>query len=296
MAESPAHKLGQIIGDELEAAVREPLSAIAGEFGLYLDHRHPRPARNGKRKVAWTDRFGNSHDLDYVIEAGGSESERGHPRAFIETAWRRYTKHSRNKAQEIQGAIAPLAETFRTTCPFLGVVLGGEFTGGAIEQFRSHGFNIAYCPYETVVRAFWTEGVDVSSEEHSSDAELQRKVEDFSRLSLAQRGRIGRKIRELHVDQFDPFFRELRRCLGRFVKEVLVLALSGTSHSFARVTDAIRFVAGHDEEVPASDFVRYELNVRYSNGDEIRARLESRERTIGFLRSLADDGNARALG
>ena len=296
MAESPAHKLGQIIGDELEAAVREPLSAIADEFGLYMDHKHPRAARNGKRKVVWTDRYGNSHDLDYVLEAGGSEGERGHPRAFIETAWRRYTKHSRNKAQEIQGAIAPLAETFRTTCPFLGVVLGGEFTGGAIDQFRSHGFHIAYCPYETVVHAFSTEGVDVSSEEHSSDAELQRKVDGFNRLSLARRRRIGGKIRELHVEQFDPFFRDLRRCLGRFVKEVLVLALSGTSRSFARVSDAIRFVADHDQSAPVSDFVRYEFNVRYSNGDEIRARLDSRERAVGFLRSLTDDGDGPRLG
>ena len=68
-----------------------------------------------------------------------------------------------------------------------------------------------------------------------------------------------------------------------------MLALSGTSRSFARVTDAIRFVAGHDQGAPASDFVRYEFSVRYSNGDEIRARLDSRERAVGFLRSLADE-------
>jgi hypothetical protein len=47
--------------------------------------------------------------------------------AFIETAWRRYTRHSRNKAQEIEGAIGPLAETFAHARPFLGAILAGQF-------------------------------------------------------------------------------------------------------------------------------------------------------------------------
>ena len=46
--------------------------------------------------------MGNVHDLDYVFEQGGTEATIGQPKAFIEIAWRRYTKHSRNKAQEIQ--------------------------------------------------------------------------------------------------------------------------------------------------------------------------------------------------
>ena len=58
VAKSPAHKLGQIIGDELEAVIRGPLQEMAEEFGLYLDCKHPRPARDGKRKVAWRDSYG----------------------------------------------------------------------------------------------------------------------------------------------------------------------------------------------------------------------------------------------
>lgn len=287
MAESPAHKLGQIIGDELEAAIHEPLLAIAKEFGLYLDYKHARAARNGKKKVAWTDRYGNTHDLDYVLEEGGSDEALGNPRAFIETAWRRYTKHSRNKAQEIQGAITPLAETYQDHCPFLGVVLGGVFTDGALYQFRSHGFNIAHCPYETVVRAFAKGKVDVSSEEDTSDAVLERKIRAFNRLPSVRRARIAEEIRRLHADQFDGFFSSLRRSLGRCVKCIFVLTLSGTSHRFDRIDDAISFIAGYDQAEPASDFVRYELNVRYSNGDEIRASFATRDNAVEFLRSFA---------
>lgn len=289
MAKSPAHKLGQIIGDELETAVHEPLSQIAREFGLYLDYRHPRAARGEKKKVAWTDRHGNTHELDYVLEDGGSAEKRGHPRAFIETAWRRYTKHSRNKAQEIQAAITPLADTFRQYRPFLGVVLGGIFTNGALDQFRSHNFSIAYCPYETVVRAFANEGIDVSSDEDTSEAELQCKIDAFEQLTTIRRERIARGIRELHADQFSLFFKDLRRCLGRFVQHVFVLTLSGNSHKFDFIKDAIRFITEHDQAEPASDFVRYELNIRYSDGDEIRADCSRRAKAVAFLRLFEND-------
>jgi hypothetical protein len=147
VALSPAHRFGQIIGELLEEAVRPMLQRVADEHDLFLDHKHPLAARNGRRKVAWKDDRGNEHDLDFVLEEGGSEAVIGKPRGFIEIAWRRYTKHSRNKAQEIQGAIIPLAETHRDARPFLGVVLAGVFTEGSLRQLRSHGFEVVYVPY-----------------------------------------------------------------------------------------------------------------------------------------------------
>ena len=286
MAQSPAHRLGQIIGEQLEAAVRKPLQQIAKEFGLYLDFKHRRPARGRKSKVAWRDSRGNMHDLDYVLEEGGSEYRVGRPRAFIETAWRRYTKHSRNKAQEIQGAIEPLAETFQDCHPFLGAVLAGEFTAGSMNQMRSNSFYLAYCPYETIVEAFEVEGIDVSSDEDTSEAELQRKVDAFERLTKTQRKRIEDRIRELHVDQFDTFFERLRRCLDRHLEQIFILPLSGTPRTFSSLDDAVRFISEHDQSSSVSEFVQYELNVRYSNKDEVRGIFKEKERAIAFLRSL----------
>lgn len=138
MAESPAHRFGQIIGEVLEAAIEPLLVKFARAHRLYLDKKGARPARPGN-KMTWTDRSGNKHDLDFVLERGGTAQRIGVPVAFIETAWRRYTKHSRNKAQELQGAIQPLAETHRASAPFIGVVLAGVFTEGALAQLRSLG-------------------------------------------------------------------------------------------------------------------------------------------------------------
>lgn len=78
MAESLAHKFGQIIGNVLEAAIEPALREFAVEHGLYLDKKGHRPARAGK-KVTWTDRYGNAHDLDYVLERDGTDNHIGKP-------------------------------------------------------------------------------------------------------------------------------------------------------------------------------------------------------------------------
>ncbi len=131
MAESHSHKFGQIIGDLLEIAIRPHLEKFAKKNKLFLDKKGDRKARRGK-KVTWTDKHGNKHDLDFVFERGGTTDKIGVPVAFIESAWRRYTKHSRNKAQEIQSAIIPLIEKYGNSSPFIGVVLAGVFTNGAL--------------------------------------------------------------------------------------------------------------------------------------------------------------------
>lgn len=127
MAQSPSHKFGQQLGKLLEDIVlydilKPRLEQFAQVKNYYLDWQRSRPARKGKR-VTWEDKYGNKHDLDFVIEADGTDSKLGRPVAFIESAWRRYTKHSKNKAQEIQGAILPIIELHHLSAPFYGVVL-----------------------------------------------------------------------------------------------------------------------------------------------------------------------------
>ena len=283
MANSPAHRLGQIIGEQLEASAREPLGAVAEEFNLYLDYHHSRKARGGKKRVVWEDWQGNAHILDYVMEEGGSETVQGRPRAFIEIAWRRYTKHSKNKAQEIQGAITPLAETYQDSHPFLGAVLAGEFTDPSLEQLKSHRFNIIYCPYETVLQAFASEGLDVSSEEDTSDEVLQTKVDSFERLTQSQLQRITLQIRELNSQQFTSFFGALRSSLRRRVEYVLVVPLFGSPQHFNTIRDAVRYISNHDRSTPSLEFVKYEVTVRYSNGDEIRGTFHDKDQAIEFL-------------
>lgn len=147
MAVSPAHQFGQEIGLLLEEIIKPLLFDFSSARGLYLDAKGPRGKARPGNKVTWTDKYGNNHDLDFVIERKGTSDDRGRPLAFIESAWRRYTKHSRNKAQEIQGAILPIAENYHWDAPFKGVIFAGIFTAGAISQLESTGFVVLYIDY-----------------------------------------------------------------------------------------------------------------------------------------------------
>lgn len=117
MAVSFSHKFGQIIGELLEVAIKPFLDNFAQQHRLFLDVKGNRLVRGKGKKLSWFDLDGNKHDLDFVLERNGNESVQGIPVAFIEAAWRRYTKHSRNKAQEIQGAILPLAQKYQYAHP-----------------------------------------------------------------------------------------------------------------------------------------------------------------------------------
>jgi hypothetical protein len=286
MAQSPSHRFGQMIGEVLEVAIREPLEDLCKRQGFYLDSKHPRAARNGLNKVAWKDLKGNTHDLDYVIEQGGTEETIGDPKAFLEIAWRRYTKHSRNKAQEIQGAIVPLAENYRDFHPFLGVVLAGVFTEGSLTQLRSHGFRVLYFPYQSVVAAFATVGVDAAFDEETSDHELARKVARLTSLSEPKKRRIAESLRQQQASDLADFLAAIEISLNRRIIGVSVLPLFGQTCELPDPKTAIQFLTAHKQNEYSHQFVRYEISVRFNNGDEIRGQFQSKATAIAFLATM----------
>jgi len=287
MAQSPTHKFGQIIGDTLEQAVKPWLVKVAKKHKLYLDSKHPRNARGGKRKVSWTDNRGNIHDLDYVLEVGGSEDQIGRPKAFIEVAYRRYTKHSRNKAQEIQGAVRPLADTYSDDHPFLGAILAGVFTEGSLNQMRSLGFSVLYFDFDSVVAAFRTQGIDAYFDESTSDKAVQAKVRAYEALADRDKAAIAKALCDQNRAGLAEFIHDLEVSLSRQVALVYVLFLHGPSFEAHTVEEAIRLIDEYGEESTVQGFVRYEVIVRYTNGDEARGTFESKPDAIKFLKSVS---------
>jgi hypothetical protein len=286
MAESPTHKWGQIIGEVLEAAISTPLQQFASEHNLFLDRGGPRPARPNATAISWKDKDGNTHDLDFVLERGGTPNVIGTPVAFIETAWRRYTKHSKNKAQEIQGAVLPLVATYSKSAPFYGAILAGEFTNGAITQLKSLGFAVMYFPYRAVLEAFRRVGLDASSEEDSSDTEVSRKIEQWEALSPQQQTLVSTTLISIKQSEFSDFMRRLETAVNRRIASVRVLPLHGVPAEYLSVQDAIRFIETYQETPHQSPLVRYEVQVLYNNSDKIQGEFSSKGEAIQFLEKL----------
>jgi hypothetical protein len=180
-----------------------------------------------EKKLRWVDSFGNGHELDYVLERGGASDKVGTPVAFIESAWRRYTKHSRNKAQEIQGAVLPLAVKHHFSSPMLGCILAGVYTGGALDQLKSVGFKVLYFSYESVIEAFASVGVDAHSDESTPDADFGKKLKKWKRLSREQKISVGTKLLELNTTGVEEFMRQLERTVQRQITSIRITPLHG---------------------------------------------------------------------
>ena len=286
MAESPSHKFGQIIGNLIEEIVRPMLIEFCREQDFYLDYQENiRPARKG-RKVTWQDSFGNSHDLDYVIEKNASAEKIGEPVAFIEVAWRRYTKHSRNKAQEIQGAILPLAQKYKWNKPFLGTVLAGIFTDGSITQLKSLGFHVLYFPYETIIEAFSDQSIDVSFDEHTPDAGFLKCIKTIEKSGPETTKKIKRNLVSTNKKNIDNFKKALYECLGRIIEKICIVPLYGNAAEFISIKEAMKFLNVYDQSQAGDDFRKYEISVKFSNGDRIDADFSDRKKACEFLEFL----------
>jgi len=249
---------------------------------LYLDKKGSRSARHGQ-KLTWHDKYGNAHDLDFVIERGGTQDKIGHPVAFIEAAWRRYTKHSRNKAQEIQGAVIPIAEKYAWDSPFMGAFLAGVFTDPAIEQMKSAGFTISLFPYGTIVEAFSTVGVDICFDEQTADTHFANIVAGLEGLGTKEWDTVKERLLSLNKSQIGGFFAALDKALGKRIDRLYLIPLHGRTYEFRTTDEMVSFVREYEGDTASLTLVKYEVFVKYTNGSEIRSQFQDKEEIYAFL-------------
>ncbi len=290
MAKSPSHKLGQDLGKLLEDVVlyeilKPRLEKFAQSKKYYFDCKGKRPARKGE-KVTWLDKYGNHHDLDFVIEVGGTDYKIGKPIAFIEAAWRRYTKHSKNKAQEIQGALLPIIDLHHLSAPFYGVVLAGEFTEPALAQLRNNNFAVIYIPYLDVIKAFAFVDFDIAFDETTPDEAFEEAYKKLKSLTKDEKTAIRQKLTELSEEETNKFMEKLKAALERSIKRIILLPLFGKKFEFNSINDAIAKIDSFDLGVPEGDFNKFEVLIEYCNGDKIEAKFHDKATLSGFLNKL----------
>ncbi len=150
---SAGHKLGQLIGDWFEEYFVFPiLIDLAKSLELYLDSRFINRDARGE-KIQWKDADGNYVDFDFVLEINGTNSHIGIPVAFIESFWRRGSRHSKDKARDDSGKLLPMLDTY-PSARFLGIIAAGDFTKPARELVKSRGIELFYVPKEKLIKAF----------------------------------------------------------------------------------------------------------------------------------------------
>lgn len=285
MADSPAHAFGQKLGAFLEIVVEYLLIPVATRYGLYLDRKGIRPARGNLKKATWTDKYGSKHDLDYVLERGGSVTRLGDPLAFIEAAWRKGSRHSKNKVQEIQGAILPLVETNSHHAPFAGVILAGDFTAPSIQQLKNLKFKVLYFPTYTAASAFQKVGLDINSSDTTPDSDYLEKITAFNSLTQVELIQVIEEMIKLHSQEVDDFIKTLEQCLTRQITFVRVLPLHGVAFELNSIVEALEFVENYNATGIDTPALKFEVEIRYGNGDKIQATLSEKDDVLAFLKA-----------
>ena len=286
MAEAPGHLLGQLIGRVLEAALLPILQQLADKHDLYLDSQGSRSVRPGK-KVTWQDAKGNGHDLDFVLERGGSPTQQGNPAAFIESAWRRYKKHSKAKAQEISGALDPVLMAFADVKPTGAAVVAGEWTKPALQQLRSNGYVVLHFDFTRTVEVFARHGMNVSGTgERTSDAYWQQQCDTFLAKGAAEREALAADLQETMKKDLEIFAVELERRIIRSIDYVTLIPLHGDQLRFTDVSTAITAVQANPIGPATAAFLRFEVRIAYTNGDHIQASFATSGDAAAFLRTF----------
>ncbi len=285
MARSNSHKFGQIIGNLFEVSIEPALRRFADENNLYLDKKGPRKVRKDQVLVRWKDSKGNNHNMDYVLERGGTDSIIGTPVAFIETAWRRGTRHSINKATEIQGSVLPLAETYKESSPFKGAILAGDFTKPALTQLESNGFAVLYFPYNTIIQAFAALGVDIAFNDKTEEADFALKSK--ATIESVDRVKLGQKLLEINEVGTANFISSLKKSVSRQVERVMILSLHGQQIAVNSISEAISWVQTYNIPAEQLPFVKHEIIVKYNTGEKISAEYFDQQSAINFLSLLS---------
>lgn len=281
---SPGHKLGQMIGNFVEELLAGDLISVCKQYGFYCDRKGLRPTvRGNKRKVTWIDKYGNPHDLDYVVEKDGSPTHQGSPVAFIELAWRRYTKHSINKSGEIGACLVNLRDTYPTCC-FLGAIVAGDYTTGGKRQLASHGITVLHIPFDALAHSFKEKGVNLYYPQKASIESKRVIIRQWDSLSKDSMNAIGQQLRTAIAGDYSIFKDALGKSLTRAVETVIIIPLYGAELVFSSIPDALNALGEFDEATPAeANFIKYEIQLRFSNGEKVEGTFLTKTTALQFL-------------
>jgi hypothetical protein len=190
------------------------------------------------------------------------------------------------RRRRFKAPFLPLLTTWAHVKPFAGVVLAGLWTNGSLDQLRSNGFSILHIPYETIIEVFRQWDIEVYYEENTEDWILQNQIDRWDALGVDEREELGDALRDAISNRLKVFMDDLSKTVLRRIECVSVLPLHGRITDCQTVDKAIELIESYDPGADAGPVVRFEVIIRYDNGDRITADFGSPADAIAFLDSF----------
>lgn len=89
---------------------------------------------------------------------------------------------------------------------------------------------------------------------------------------------------EKQPERVRAFMTSLEKAATREVELVRILPLYGHYYDLHSVEDAITFIKDYKEDASTCKVIKYEVEIRYNNGDCIRGQFAEKDVAIQFLR------------
>jgi hypothetical protein len=139
-------------------------------------------------------------------------------------------------------------------------------------------------------------GIDTEWREDTPDEDLAVRVRACEALTQEQRARIGAALLRQKPDDVNSFMEALEKSVTRQVTYVRVTPLHGATQEWESIERAVEFVEQYVEVGSPQPFVRYEVELHYSNGDELRGRFADKADAVAYLRSFLPTAAVPAVG
>ena len=149
---------------------------------------------------------------------------------------------------------------------------------------ESNGIQVLYIPYELIVDCFKIKDIDLDYAEDAPDSDKTNLILKFNSLSCHDITDIESCIKSNSGDVYANFMDKLKDALFRKPDSIIIVPLFGKGKEFNIISDAIDYVDTFSEEQNVDNpFCKFEVYIRFGNGDKIDCSLENKERLILFL-------------
>ncbi len=180
----------------------------------------------------------------------------------------------------------PIVDAYKNSVPRKAAVLGGVFTGDSLLQMERHGFKIAYVDLPAIISAFQCVSIDANYGEATTDEAAQKKVDAWEKLPNSSKARVVSAVTAIIAPKMQELKEELVTVIGRRIETVRVLPLHSSAVDRPSVEAAIKFIHSYGQAQGDHPVARYEVQIRYSNGDKLDGQFKDKSEAVNFLETF----------
>lgn len=152
-----------------------------------------------------------------------------------------------------------------------------------MDRFVWIGFHLLFFPYQPIVQAFKSLGVDAEFDEDTPEKDFGKKISRWNALSKKAQRSVADHLVKAHERDIKAFFDALDKSVTRRVEKIIVIPLYGQESEYSSVGDAIAFLSSYESTAVQGRVYKYEIHIRYNNGDKIMAEFADKTAAVEFL-------------